>query len=206
VVQTGSPFWQARLPDVPPPSAAGANGEPHLAGDHVDKWEDLDRQCEGTAGAVALLGDENLEGIRTLVVRLWQQAEWAGGTDNPPPPRPKVDHQGDALREIGNLQEWFKGYLPEACAATADHVSARQAVGTGAPRNQCDAGQNGKAKRGRKATTNPEQDKEIADAWERARGNGVQKKDFAKGQKRSFRELNRILNRHAKRSKQARKK
>jgi hypothetical protein len=61
-----------------------------------------------------------------------------------------------------------------------------------------------KRRRGRKSHC-ALQDREMAADWKRARGAGVLKKDFARGRKLSLRELNRILNRHAKQEKRARK-
>jgi hypothetical protein len=57
---------------------------------------------------------------------------------------------------------------------------------------------------GRKRRYDWKKDEEIADGWQRARGAGTPKKQYARDQDLSFRELNRILNRHAKR-KRARK-
>jgi hypothetical protein len=60
-------------------------------------------------------------------------------------------------------------------------------------------------KRGRRRTSEPRKDQEIAERWERAKFAGITKKQYADDQKLSLRELNRILNRQAKRAKRARK-
>jgi hypothetical protein len=54
-------------------------------------------------------------------------------------------------------------------------------------------------KRGRRSHCDRQKDREIADGWVRARDAGTRKKDYAHDQKLSLKELNRILNRHAKR-------
>ncbi len=54
-------------------------------------------------------------------------------------------------------------------------------------------------KRGRKSGYDSMRDKEISAAWLRAKGAGVSKKEFARDENLSLTELNRILNRHAKR-------
>jgi len=54
-------------------------------------------------------------------------------------------------------------------------------------------------KRGRKSRCDWRKDQEVAEGWERAKGAGIPKKQCACGQKLSLKQLNRILNRHAKR-------
>ncbi len=51
----------------------------------------------------------------------------------------------------------------------------------------------------RKRRYDPKRDQEVFDGWRRAKDSGVQKKQFASDQKLTVRELNRLLNRHAKR-------
>jgi hypothetical protein len=57
----------------------------------------------------------------------------------------------------------------------------------------------GAGRRGRKSRCDPGKDQEIADGWQRAKGAGIPKKEYARGVNLPLRELNRILNRHAKR-------
>jgi hypothetical protein len=79
----------------------------------------------------------------------------------------------------------------------------------GTPRHRGGAGQDEgiepPGKRGRKLKGDPQKDQEIVDGWERAKGAGISKKDYAASLNLKVLPLNRILNRHAKRQKRARK-
>jgi hypothetical protein len=57
-----------------------------------------------------------------------------------------------------------------------------------------------RCKRGRRPRYNWQEDGRIVTDWIRAKGTGVQKKQFARDKKLTIRDLNRILNRHAKRN------
>jgi hypothetical protein len=54
-------------------------------------------------------------------------------------------------------------------------------------------------KRGPKRRFNAQKDKEVAESWQRAKGAGTRKKQFAHDRNLSLRKLNQILNRHSKR-------
>jgi hypothetical protein len=87
-----------------------------------------------------------------------------------------------------------------------DHLTGERSknvaprVGDGTGRAE---GSSGSGTRGRKQRYNPAEARETAEAWQRARDAGTTKKEFARDNSLSLKELNRILNRHAK--KRARK-
>jgi hypothetical protein len=64
---------------------------------------------------------------------------------------------------------------------------------------QCDGGKQ-PSKRSRKSRFDWQRDQEIADSWKRAKDAGIKKKVFSRDKGLSLRDLNRILNRHAKRN------
>ncbi len=57
--------------------------------------------------------------------------------------------------------------------------------------------------RGRKWRYDPQMDRDMAEAWQRASNNGTCKKDFAKDKKMSVKDLNRLLNRVRRRKNRA---
>lgn len=61
-------------------------------------------------------------------------------------------------------------------------------------------GDNQPRTRGRNPRCDPEKDRQLAEEWASDRAAGVSKKDFARAKHISLKELNRVLNRHAKRT------
>jgi hypothetical protein len=124
-------------------------------------------------------------------------------------------HKVTLLELWGRLQDWriVTGDLAENrgealkllafLETVLTQLSSEPPKGTGAAGDQGGAGQGGggeqPGKRGRKSRCNRQKDREIADDWKRAKGAGTAKKQYASDNNLSLRDLNRILNRHAKR-------
>jgi hypothetical protein len=86
------------------------------------------------------------------------------------------------------LVKLFKRVQAEIQERTPPPPEGERAEGTGQPGNP-----------GRKRRCDWQKDQAIAEAWQRARDAGTTKKDFAHDKSLSLKELNRLLNRHAKR-------
>jgi hypothetical protein len=117
-----------------------------------------------------------------------------------PTPRGLVTHAHLILRHLG-----FSGSPPEPRGQMdrAGCIAELREVRDFIRRAFVSEGQ--RKKRGRRRSSEPRKDQEIADTWESAKSAGTTKQQYAHDQKLSLRELNRILNRHAKRAKRARK-
>jgi hypothetical protein len=109
-------------------------------------------------------------------------------------------------------QSWARNRLTDALQRKIPDAivsgKTEQAEGTGAPRDQNGEGQAAEGattKRGRKSHCDRQKDREIADGWVRAKGAGTRKKDYARDRKVSLKDLNRILDRHARRVRRAQK-
>jgi hypothetical protein len=158
---------------------------PVLQPDELDPLGVVRDVCRGAQKRLDALSARSgtLHESAVIIRELWtllRELENRGiGKHMPPEPRVIVSYD-TAERAARKAWEWL-----ETCK-----------VGAG----------NGKrtGRRGRTLTTDPEEDEAVADAWNRARSEGIAKKDFAKDSKLSIRELDRILNRTAKR--RARKK
>jgi hypothetical protein len=174
------------------------------AADEGDSWDDLVARCHATRASIQMLAlHGDARGIEAVLSPLWDRARHAGDLGNLPPAKPPSGADLDVIDQaLEQLLDWAK-------AQKGGPSPASHGEETGTPRNQDGLGESDpvepRPKRGRKRCFDWKKDGEVVEGWELAKIAGVPKKDHARDLKLSVKQLNRILNRHAKRKQRARK-